>query len=104
MWIAPVTKSLLLRLLLLVSLFASGSFGGPSHELVASFERSPQYTAFDAPTPGSDGYYWRTTQNGGIHGLGTICKVKTDGSESHTVLSFTGMERLTRAPKPEQGW
>ena len=61
----------------------------PAHEIAASFLRSPQTPGSGALLLGSDGYFWGTG-GGGAYGCGTIYKVKADGSDWTTVLSFTG--------------
>ena len=50
--------------------------------------------------PGGDGYFWGTTMNGGVYGCGTIYKVKADGSDWTTVLSFTNNGAINRGVSP----
>lgn len=66
------------------------SHAAPTHELVASFNYPPQAPGLGNLVPMADGYYWGATLQGGAHSLGTIYKVKGDGSDQQTVLSFTG--------------
>lgn len=72
---------------------------------------APLHTANAKPVPiypctalvlGPDGYYWGTSQYGGEHGQGTIYKIKADGTDWATVLSFTGnFDDLNAGGTPE---
>jgi uncharacterized repeat protein (TIGR03803 family) len=47
---------------------------------------------FAAPTPDGAGNLWGTTRNGGSSDLGTIYRLKTDGSGFAVVHSFSGLD------------
>ncbi len=68
----------------------TGAGAAPVHEIVSSFGYPPRNPGRGPLCKTSDGWYWDTTRQGGAYGLGTVYKVKTDGSEWQTVLSFSG--------------
>ena len=71
-----------------LSLSAQCVMAGPVHELVTSFDAPPNYFRGNLVL-GPDSYYWGTSERGGLYGIGTIFKVKSDGSDWQTVISFT---------------
>jgi uncharacterized repeat protein (TIGR03803 family) len=75
----------------------------PVHELVWSFQQPPKNPGFGPLILGPGGYYWGTTEVGGAAGKGTIYKVKGDGSDWQTVISFTGKGGSYRGTEPLSG-
>src|SRR5207302_8635623 len=79
----------------------------PTHELMAKFDVTPQNPGYGTLALGPDGFYWGTTQAGGAYGgvpgNGTIYKVRADGSDWQTVLSFTGTGTTNRGAVPYGG-
>lgn len=71
------------------------------HELVTTFSAaSPSIGALISST---DGYLWGMTREGGTAGFGTIYKVKPDGSQYTTILSFTGNSGANMGATPSSG-
>ena len=73
------------------------------HEIVASFELPPVSPGRGALVLGPDGEYWGTTTSGGAYKSGTIYKVKADGSDWRTILSFSGNGAINRGRNPYAG-
>src|SRR4030095_4657771 len=86
-----------------LSLLASSASGGSRHELVASFNAPPMEPAKGSLVLAPDGYFWGTTNKGGAYGSGTIYKIKGDGSEWRTVLSFSDRGTTNRGSYPSGG-
>jgi uncharacterized repeat protein (TIGR03803 family) len=61
----------------------------PTHELLWSFHTFPKNPNSGALVLGPDGYYWGATSEGGSQDLGTVFKVKADGSDWKLVHFFT---------------
>lgn len=74
----------------------------PVHELMVAFRQAPRRPTSSALIPGPDGYFWGTTETGG-YGFGTIYKVKPDGSDWRTVISFTSNGEKDRGQVPAGG-
>lgn len=87
-----------------LTLTGTGTPPPPAHELVTSFTVPPQNPGYGALVAGGDGYFWGVTENGGVFGGGTIYKVKADGSNWQTVLSFTNVTQLGNGPTNEGFW
>jgi uncharacterized repeat protein (TIGR03803 family) len=71
-------------------LTALHAHAGPVHELLWSFHTFPKHPTQGALVFGPDGYYWGTSEEGGVSENGTVYKVRPDGSEWSVVVSFTG--------------
>jgi uncharacterized repeat protein (TIGR03803 family) len=93
----------LTRLVIVVLWGMVSAKAAPTHELVASFHLPPTYPNAGALALGQDGYFWGTTSSGGTFSLGTIYKVKADGSDWVTVLSFTGNDGTNKGYSPSAG-
>ncbi len=74
----------------------------PVHELMVGFRQAPKRPTRGALVAGPDGYYWGTTETGG-YGHGTIYKVKPDGTDWRTVISFTQDGAKNRGRNPVGG-
>ena len=79
------------------------AWAAPVHEVVASFDIPPQMPGYGALVAGGDGFHWGTTQGGGAYGNGTIYKVRTDGTDWQTVLSFSGNSTTNKGAVPYGG-
>ena len=94
------------RAILLVVLLACAAIpalAAPVHEILSGFTLPPFNPGSGKLALGPDGYYWGTTQVGGIYHYGTIYKVKADGSDWKTVLSFTRNGASNKGANPQAG-
>ncbi len=80
------------------------SAAAPMHEVVASFDVPPRNPGYGALVLGPDGQYWGTTTGGGVNSFptnfGTIFKVRADGSDWSTVLSFSDNGAINKGANP----
>ena len=81
----------------------SVAHAAPKHELLASFSTPPKYPGYGVLTRGPDGYFWGATRTGGAYQFGTIYKVKADGSDWQTMLSFSGNGDFNAGSYPYSG-
>lgn len=75
----------------------------PTHESLWAFGVAPVNPNRSNLVLATDGYYWGTTQFGGARGFGTIFKVRPDGSDWTTVLSFMSTGTSERGAQPVAG-
>jgi uncharacterized repeat protein (TIGR03803 family) len=69
-------------------LFQAPILAGPVHELVWAFGVPPSRPSAGTLVAGPDGYFWGTTEEGGARGQGTVYKVRADGSDWRSIVSF----------------
>jgi uncharacterized repeat protein (TIGR03803 family) len=75
----------------------------PTHELLWSFRSFPRYPTRGALVLASDGYYWGTSEEGGVSENGTVYRVSPDGSDWKVVAAFTGAGGLNPGETPSGG-
>lgn len=74
----------------------------PVHELVHSFPKPPMRPSGHLVRD-SDSWLWGTVQSGGEYGLGAIYKMRTDGADWQSVVSFNGITGVPRGKYPRGG-
>jgi uncharacterized repeat protein (TIGR03803 family) len=74
----------------------------PVHELVHSFPTPPAHPSGHLVRD-SQGWLWGTTTSGGNYGLGTLYKMRQDGSDWQEMVSFNGTQGVPRGSSPRGG-
>lgn len=87
------------RLLAPLVLLASALRAAPTHEIVAAFQAPPVGPRGELVADGA-GFVWGTSEYGGTHGLGSVYKVRPDGTEFTVVVSFAGTFTAPRGARP----
>lgn len=75
----------------------------PPFAVVHGFSKPPQNPGQGTLVVAADGSCWGTTMYGGTSGLGAIFRVKSDGSDWQTVVSFSGTVAPTKGNLPASG-
>jgi uncharacterized repeat protein (TIGR03803 family) len=71
--------------------------------VVHAFIRTPCFPGQGSMAQATDGYLWGTATNGGDYNCGAIFKVKPDGTDWQTVVSFSGTGGPNRGNIPASG-
>lgn len=74
----------------------------PVHELVHSFPLPPKHPTGHLVQDAA-GWIWGTTGNGGHYGVGTLYKVRPDGSDWTEIVSFNGRQGRPLGSGPSGG-
>lgn len=74
----------------------------PIHELVHSFPLPPKMPTGHMVVD-DEGWLWGTTSSGGRYGMGTLYRMRQDGSLWEEMVSFNGSEGLPRGGYPSAG-
>jgi RNA polymerase sigma factor (sigma-70 family) len=74
----------------------------PVHELVHSFPKPPKMPSGHLVMDDA-GWLWGTTNVGGRYGMGTVYRMKVDGSQWEVMVSFNGEEGEPKGAFPNEG-
>src|SRR4029077_1521094 len=85
------------------ALLLGASRGDAQLVMVHSFIRAPQHPGQGTLVQATDGYLWGAAQYGGDFDAGAIFKVKPDGTDWQTVVSFSGVGGPNRGRYPASG-
>src|SRR5215470_7436361 len=70
---------------------------------VHAFIETPRHPGQGSMVQATDGYLWGAAMNGGDYNCGAIFKVKPDGTDWQTVVSFSGTGGQNRGNSPASG-